>query len=155
MTTTAVQVERVDIGQGDPLIVVSGLAPHYNMQELLQRLVIVLCNVKPRNMGGARSFALVLAAYSTDGSVVELLQPPPAAVVGERVAFPPLLPLAASSNVAAPLVATKAKPEVQEAALALMRIDEEGVAAFSSAHIVMTTSAGAVTVKTLRVARVR
>ena len=121
---------------------------------LQQRLVVLLTNTKPRNVGGVRSFGLVLCGNSHDGSRVELLDPPTSAVVGERIAFPPLMPLPASSSPLPPLVATKAKPEVLEAVMAALRIDDKGVAVFSggaaSTAAPMTTSAGPVTVHSLK-----
>ena len=149
------QLASVDVGQGDALQVVSGVAAVYTVEELQGRLVVLLCNTKPRNVGGARSFALMLAASSSDASAVELLDPPASAVVGERVAFPPLLPLATSPTPAPPLVATKAKPEVLDLVLPLLHVNGTGMATFSSNEVPMTTSAGPVTVRSLRQTQIK
>ncbi|KAM0951328.1 putative methionine--tRNA ligase [Dioscorea sansibarensis] len=52
------------------------------------RKVCVLCNLKPVNMRGVKSHAMVLAAFNYDRSKVELVDPPALAVVGEQVTFP-------------------------------------------------------------------
>ena len=40
-----------------------------------QRRVVLVCNLKPANMRGVKSEAMVLAATSTDGSTVRGSQP--------------------------------------------------------------------------------
>ena len=149
------QLVSVDVGVAEPLSVVTGVAAVYRVEELQDRLVVLLCNTKPRNVGGARSFGLILAATSSDGAAVELLDPPASAVVGERVAFPPLQALPATTLPLPPLVATKAKLEVLDVVLPLLHVDQAGVATFSSAEVAMTTSAGPVTVKSLRQAQIK
>ncbi|KAM2623898.1 hypothetical protein FF1_031625 [Malus domestica] len=52
------------------------------------RQVCVLCNLKPANMRGIKSEAMVLAASNSDHTTVELVEPPEGAQVGERVTFP-------------------------------------------------------------------
>ncbi|XP_010495832.1 PREDICTED: methionine--tRNA ligase, cytoplasmic-like [Camelina sativa] len=51
-------------------------------------MVCVLCNLKPAKMRDIVSQAMVLAASSSDGSKVELVEPPESAIIGERVIFP-------------------------------------------------------------------
>ncbi|EOY05213.1 Methionine--tRNA ligase / methionyl-tRNA synthetase / MetRS, putative isoform 2 [Theobroma cacao] len=71
-------VEEIDVGEAHPRTVVSGL----------NRLVCVLCNLKPATMRGVKSHAMVLAASDSDHTKVELVEPPKSATVGERVTFP-------------------------------------------------------------------
>ncbi len=49
--------------------------------------MIVLCNLKPRNMRGVKSNGMVLCASNDTHDVVEPLTPPAEAPVGERVYF--------------------------------------------------------------------
>ncbi|CAN0240672.1 unnamed protein product [Ectocarpus sp. 12 AP-2014] len=49
------------------------------------RRVIVLANLKPRNIGGFKSNGMVLCASSEDHSVVKIVEPPPGAAIGARV----------------------------------------------------------------------
>jgi methionyl-tRNA synthetase len=78
-------VEEVDVGEAEPRTVVSGLVKYIPEAEMQDRKVVLVCNLKPANMRGIKSQAMVLAATSLDGDVVELVEPPAGAVVGERV----------------------------------------------------------------------
>ena len=49
------------------------------------RLVLVVCNLKPAKIVGFTSNGMVLAAKSSDGSKVELIDVPADSTVGERV----------------------------------------------------------------------
>jgi methionyl-tRNA synthetase len=76
----------VDLGEGAPRQVVSGLVKHIpDAAQLAGRRVLVVANMKPANMRGVQSQAMVLAATGADGRL-ELVEPPPGAAVGERCA---------------------------------------------------------------------
>ncbi|KAK9282433.1 hypothetical protein L1049_005350 [Liquidambar formosana] len=81
-------VEEIDVGEGSTRTVVSGLVKYIPLEEMKDRKVCVLCNLKPATMRGIKSQAMVLAASSSDHTNVELINPPHSAQVGERVAFP-------------------------------------------------------------------
>ena len=49
--------------------------------------MIVLCNLKPRNMRGIKSHGMLMCASNEAHDVVEPLQPPAGAATGERVYF--------------------------------------------------------------------
>jgi len=51
------------------------------------RAVVVLSNLKPRNMRGVKSNGMLLAASDAAHERVELLSPPPGAMPGERIWF--------------------------------------------------------------------
>jgi hypothetical protein len=98
------------------LQVISGLAGKIPLETMVGRRVIVICNLKPAKMRGLFSYAMIFAAscacrkYATpcfscfidagaaeDDKTVELVAPPAAAPVGERVAvegFNPCTPAA-------------------------------------------------------------
>ncbi|KAF5739139.1 methionyl-tRNA synthetase family protein [Tripterygium wilfordii] len=80
-------VEEIDIGEEQPRTVVSGLVKYIPLEEMQNRKVCVLCNLKPATMRGIKSQAMVLAASDSDHSKVELVDPPQSARVGERVTF--------------------------------------------------------------------
>lgn len=80
-------VEEVDVGEEEPRTICSGLVNFVEEAELQERSVIVLCNLKPRNMVGIKSNGMLMAASNEDHSVVKLLTPPADAPVGERVRF--------------------------------------------------------------------
>ncbi|XP_030884899.1 tyrosine--tRNA ligase, cytoplasmic [Leptonychotes weddellii] len=79
-------VEKVDVGEAEPRTVVSGLVQFVPKEELQDRLVVVLCNLKPQKMRGVESQGMLLCA-STEGvdRKVEPLDPPAGSAPGERV----------------------------------------------------------------------
>jgi tRNA-binding EMAP/Myf-like protein len=50
-----------------------------------ERLVLVVCNLKPAKIVGFTSNGMVLAAKALDGSKVELIDVPESSMIGERV----------------------------------------------------------------------
>lgn len=87
-TTDRLFVEEIDLGEGTPRQVVSGLRAHYTIESFTGRKVLVVCNLKESKFQGQMSYGMVLAAKSADGNVVELVSPPAEAVNGERVFVP-------------------------------------------------------------------
>ncbi|CAG8443710.1 13315_t:CDS:2, partial [Acaulospora colombiana] len=79
-------VEQIDVGEADPRTVVSGLVKHIPIDQIQDRDVVLLCNLKPAAMRGIKSFAMVLAATSAEGKV-ELVEPPEGSKPGDRVYF--------------------------------------------------------------------
>lgn len=75
------------MGEAEPRTIVSGLVKYVALEDMQQRAVLVLCNLKPRNMRGIKSHGMVLAASNEEHTVVEPLAPPPGAQPGERVWF--------------------------------------------------------------------
>ena len=78
-------VEKIDLGEAEPRTVVSGLVKFIPLEGMLNKKVAVVCNLKPANMRGIKSHAMVLAATSEGGSKVELVEPPADAEVGQRI----------------------------------------------------------------------
>eukprot|EP01018_Ginkgo_biloba_P028836 Gb_31125 [translate_table: standard] len=81
-------VEEIDVGEASTRTVVSGLVKYIPLEDMQNRKVCVLCNLKPATMRGIKSQAMVLAASNEDHTIVELVSPPEDASVGERVRFP-------------------------------------------------------------------
>ncbi|CAL8471724.1 g11266 [Coccomyxa elongata] len=78
-------VEEIDCGEPEPRTVVSGLAKYIPLEAMQGRRVVLVANLKPANMRGVKSQAMVLAATSTDDTTVELVEPPGSAAPGDRV----------------------------------------------------------------------
>uniref|UniRef100_A0A9L0SAW2 Aminoacyl tRNA synthetase complex interacting multifunctional protein 1 n=1 Tax=Equus caballus TaxID=9796 RepID=A0A9L0SAW2_HORSE len=78
-------VEEVDVGETAPRTVVSGLVNHVPLEQLQNRMVILLCNLKPARMRGVLSQAMVMCASSPEK--VEILAPPDGSVPGDRITF--------------------------------------------------------------------
>lgn len=81
----ALYQEEIDLGEDKPRTVVSGLVQHIPLEEMQNRMVICLCNLKPANMRGVRSEAMVICAATEDHSHVELVDPPVGSAPGEKV----------------------------------------------------------------------
>ncbi|CAK1585510.1 unnamed protein product [Parnassius mnemosyne] len=75
-------VEKIDCGEENPRTVVSGLVNHVPIDEMRDKLVMVLCNLKPVKMRGITSEAMVMCASSDK---VEVLIPPNGAIPGDLV----------------------------------------------------------------------
>ncbi|KAF8443048.1 hypothetical protein L210DRAFT_3445800 [Boletus edulis BED1] len=100
-------IEQIDLGEETgPRTVVSGLVNYIPIEEMRDKYLVAICNLKPAAMRGVKSFAMVLAvrAFSTDAfpidsntsqatskdgkeGGIELIQPPPDSKPGERVYF--------------------------------------------------------------------
>ncbi|XP_077460539.1 aminoacyl tRNA synthase complex-interacting multifunctional protein 1a isoform X2 [Stigmatopora argus] len=78
-------VEQVDVGEAQPRTVVSGLVKYVPLDQMQNRMAILLCNLKPAKMRGVMSQAMVMCASSPDK--VEILDPPSGAVPGDRITF--------------------------------------------------------------------
>ncbi|KAK6494088.1 aminoacyl tRNA synthase complex-interacting multifunctional protein 1-like isoform X1 [Huso huso] len=78
-------VEEVDVGEATPRTVVSGLVKHVPIEQMQNRMAVLLCNLKAAKMRGVVSQAMVMCASSPDK--VEILDPPSGAVPGDRVTF--------------------------------------------------------------------
>lgn len=130
-------VEKIDIGESEPCQVVSGLVKYYSKEQLLNRLVLVLCNMKPANIRKVQSAGMVLAASNEDHSKVELLSPPDEAVIGERVWF---------SGISGEPDA-RIKDKVMDDILQDFKTNSNGVACYKD--IVCETSAGNCKTETL------
>lgn len=80
-------VEEIDVGEGKCRQVVSGLAKYCSPEELTNRLVALITNVKPGKLRDVVSEGLVLCASNADHTAVEPLIVPEGAKIGECVTF--------------------------------------------------------------------
>ncbi|KAJ4755990.1 Methionine--tRNA ligase [Rhynchospora pubera] len=125
-------VEEIDVGEGSTRTVVSGLVKYIPLEEMQNRRVCVLCNLKPVAMRGIKSHAMVLAASNEDHTKVELVEPPASAKIGERVTFPGFS--------GEPDGLLNAKSKVWEKIQAELHTDVQLVASYKD--VPFTTSAG-------------
>ncbi|XP_031773152.1 tyrosine--tRNA ligase, cytoplasmic isoform X5 [Apis florea] len=80
-------VEKIDLGEATgPRTIVSGLVNYVPLEQMKDRMVVVLANLKPANLRGVQSHGMVLCA-SVDEPVrrVEPLRPPLDSKPGEKV----------------------------------------------------------------------
>ncbi|KAI5950928.1 ARC1 [Candida jiufengensis] len=79
-------VSTIHMGDEEgPRIVCSGLVNHIPIEEMQQRYIIVVANLKPVTMRGVKSCAMVLCASNSDK--VEFVNPPPNSKAGDKIFF--------------------------------------------------------------------
>ncbi|KAJ9584408.1 hypothetical protein L9F63_021246, partial [Diploptera punctata] len=78
-------VEKIDVGEESPRTIVSGLVNFVPIEEMKNRMVIVLCNLKKAKMRGVESCGMVLCASVDEPKAVEPLIPAGDSSPGERV----------------------------------------------------------------------
>jgi len=78
-------VEKIDLGEPSPRTIVSGLVDFVPEEKMLNRMVVVLCNLKPAKMRGVESKGMVLCSSRDDPREVEPLAVPEGSTVGDRV----------------------------------------------------------------------
>eukprot|EP01114_Cavostelium_apophysatum_P000107 TRINITY_DN1010_c0_g1_i1.p1 TRINITY_DN1010_c0_g1~~TRINITY_DN1010_c0_g1_i1.p1 ORF type:complete len:461 (+),score=165.18 TRINITY_DN1010_c0_g1_i1:129-1385(+) len=132
-------VEQIDVGEEKPRTVVSGLVKFVPIEEMQDRMVLVMANLKPAKLKGILSEAMVLAASNEDHTKVELLTVPEGTKVGERVTFEGF-PGEADAQL-------NPKHKVWEAVQPDLKTNGELVATYKGAAF--KTSAGVCTVKSI------
>jgi tRNA-binding EMAP/Myf-like protein len=127
------------MGEDAPRQIASGLRDHYTLEEMQNRRLIVVCNLKKASLMGFSSSGMVLCAKSDDGKV-EFVTPPEDAAIGERIVLesvPDCEPYSSSQI---------KKYKVWEKLISPhLRTDAEGVATWQG--IALKTSTGKLTVK--------
>ncbi|KAF9275493.1 hypothetical protein BGZ68_010759 [Mortierella alpina] len=141
-------ISTVDCGNGDIRTVVSGLAKYIPLEEMQNRLVCAVCNLKPGKFQGVLSSAMLLAGSSADDSVVELLQPPAGLEAGDLIEFEGFAQVDRSSP-------EKLNPKhmIFEKVSAEFAISPAGLALYKDLEF--KTKAGPVGLKSLKEGRIR
>lgn len=128
--------EEIDCAEeGGPRQIASGLRKHYSEEEMLGKRVLVVSNLKAKNLVGFKSHGMVLCAAETndDGSEkVEFVEPPEGAPLGEVITFdglPPPRPMSGSQV---------EKRKIFQACAKGMKTDEECIATWSGAKFMTT-----------------
>ena len=88
--------EEIDVGEDSgPRQIASGLRPHFSLVEMMGQRVLVVSNLKAKNLVKFKSHGMVLCAkvMGDDGTeTVEFIEPPTDAPIGEVVTFEGLPP---------------------------------------------------------------
>jgi methionine--tRNA ligase beta chain len=125
--------EEIDLGEDQPRQIASGLRQFYETSQLENRRVVVLCNLKKRNLVGFPSHGMVLCASNADHTAVQIMEPPADAKIGERVTFEGFDGEPEAEN-------KIAKKKIFEAVAPDLKTDAEGICVWKGA--VSKTSAG-------------
>jgi aminoacyl tRNA synthase complex-interacting multifunctional protein 1 len=135
--------EEIDVGEDSPRQIASGLRQHFTMEQMLGQRLLVVANLKPKNLVGFKSHGMVLCASKpnesttsndTDGNnIVEFVEPPIDAQIGEMITFNGL----PHPTPVAPNVIEKKK--IFALAATGMNTNEDGIANWNG-HIFMTST---------------
>lgn len=134
-------VETVDVGEGEPRTVVSGMAGLYPMEDLQNRMGVFLCNLKAVKMRGVVSQAMLMCASVDDPRAVEPLDPPQGSTPGDRVMFE-------GHEQGKPEEELKPKKKIWEKLQVDLRVNEKSIAEWQGN--VMKTKLGNVTASSLK-----
>ncbi len=128
-------VEKVDVGEEDgPRTIVSGLVAFCSAEELLNRKVVVLCNLKPRAMRGITSAGMLLCGSNDDHSKVEPLLVPDGTPNGELITF--------EGHASAPIEPGNKSSKIYGKICDNFKVNELGEATYEG--VVFATSGGAI-----------
>ena len=137
-------VEEVDCGEETTRTICSGLVPYMEASQIEGKNVIMVANLKARNMAGVKSYGMLLAVSNDAHDKVELLVAPENAVPGERVRF------GENAFVGEPATPNQVhKKKHWEKASPNLVTNEQCEASWKEDGTVMQTSAGAVRCETL------
>jgi methionyl-tRNA synthetase len=64
---------KLTVDTGETRTIVAGIALHYKPEDLVDKNVVVLCNLEPRKLRGILSEGMLLAATSPDGEMLRVL----------------------------------------------------------------------------------
>lgn len=76
--------EEIDVGEDAPRQIASGLREHYSLDQMQDRMVLTVCNLKAAKLANFQSNGMVLCAKNEEG-VVEFVDPPAGSKAGDRV----------------------------------------------------------------------
>lgn len=80
-------VEEIDLGEDKPRQIVSGLVKFVPVEQMQNRRVVVVTNLKPAKMRDVMSYGMVLCASNDAHDQVEPILPPEGVPVGEKISF--------------------------------------------------------------------
>ena len=138
--------EEIDVGEDAPRQIASGLRPYFSLEEMQGQRLLVVSNLKAKNLVRFKSHGMVLCAAAPieggGGEKVEFVEPPEGAKIGEVVTFEGLPTPEPWSS------AQVEKRKVFAACMEGMKTTEDCSAAWNG-HVFMT-SAGPCMAKTIK-----
>jgi len=134
-------VETIDFGEETgPRTVVSGLAKFIPLEELQDKMIIGVCNLKPSKLRGILSQAMVLAASNAEHTQVEVLLAADGSKPGDRVEI--------DGYDSTPDAQLNPKHKIWEKVQPSLKTDGHGVATYKGA--VLKTATGPCRVASLK-----
>lgn len=81
-------LEEIDLGEPEgPRQVISGLVKFVPIEKMQNRMVVVVCNLKPAKMRDIMSYGMVMCASNDTHDQVDPVNPPEGAIIGEKISF--------------------------------------------------------------------
>jgi len=139
-------VEKIDLGEPSPRTIVSGLVDFVAEDAMKDRMVVVLCNLKPAKMRGVESNGMVLCGSREDPREVEPIAPPAGAKPGDKV-------FVEGYETGSPDEVLNPKKKVWEKLSVDLKVNGEGLAQWQSNTL--ATEAGPVTCAGVKNAPIR
>ncbi|KAG2454786.1 hypothetical protein HYH02_000621 [Chlamydomonas schloesseri] len=115
-------LEEIDVGEDKPRQVISGLRNFVPIEKMQDRVVVVVCNLKPAKMRDVMSYGMVLCASDDAHGTVEPVAVPEGVPLGER--------LTVEGFTNAPLEEVNPKKKILERLFPDMKTDGAGVPTF-------------------------
>jgi methionine--tRNA ligase beta chain len=75
---------KVDIGKSQPIQIISGLVPYYKQEDLENKDIVVLVNLKEAEFAGKKSEGMLLCGENREGKVV-LITPEKKIAPGSKI----------------------------------------------------------------------
>ncbi|KAI6191132.1 Lysosomal protective protein [Aphelenchoides bicaudatus] len=122
----ALYVEKIDLGEGQPRTVISGLVKHVPLDKMQDRLVVCVCNLKPAKMRGIESQAMILCASTPEK--VEIMEVPSDSKPGDRVYT--------TAFTSRPDAVLNPKKKVWETVAVDLKVSSDGKGAYKGEHFV-------------------
>ncbi|GAB5372908.1 hypothetical protein AAMO2058_001704500 [Amorphochlora amoebiformis] len=123
--------ELIDLADGPPRQILSGLREFYSAEEMANRTVVVVANLKKSKLRGLDSQGMVLCASNEAHDKVELVSPPDGSSVGERVSLQTF-----DVRDTPPANAKKKGNSVWRSVAPFMRTNADGVATYNGIPLV-------------------
>ena len=136
----ALYAEEIDIGGGVIKKVITGVRKFVPIEQMQDRHVVVICNMKPSKIRGLPSDGMVCAGSNEEHTIVELLDPPANTPIGTRVLF--------GDFCKCDPVPVDKKGKLWQDVVPHCRIDENGVATYKGQPL--HVAEGEIKVPTLR-----
>lgn len=138
-TAEKLYCEEIDVGEDAPRAIASGLVPYYSLEQMQDRKLIVVCNLKPRNLVGFKSHGMVLCASTTDADGthrVEFVDPPAGSKPGDRI-------IAEGLPSCEPFTPSKCdKSKAFEVVAPDLKVDQDGVMHWQGHRMICLTNGG-------------
>merc|ERR1712168_1710511 len=131
-------VEKIDLGEPSPRTIVSGLVDYVPEDKMKDRMVVVLCNLKPAKMRGVESNGMVLCGSREDPKEVEPLAPPTGSKPGDKV-------VVEGYKTGDPDEVLNPKKKVWDKLAVDLKVNADGLAQWQSNNLVATEANSPVT----------